>query len=444
MHLLSEKDQKIDTRLRETLQSYPRIFLMYYESLIDDGKSFSTAQIYIRNLLRFFKSIFLFPFAEDFYTSVSSKMIQDYLDSANGSDIDAINHTNAGKWSALNSFFSFLVPNYLVSNPVDAVPRPEITKEMDPTYLTKAELDRVFFNANQKARPMLRNRDLAILMLGFYRGFSNSEIVSLNINNLDLEHNLIFIKKDNKSVQIPINQKISEQLSLWLSDREAFFSSSSSNALFLSSLRTRISQDALVALVSKYEDGIDKHITPQTMRNTCVINLYMQTGDIGLCSKYLRHKTIDVTKRYIEKLTSVSCSTVEEASTVLDSFYQSSGDLSPLNKSDSFNRVKCDLLRLIRKEIAEINSIDFPMPACKYNAFCTGNCELSNSEIQYLDSMLNQKLAKGQKVSIASLSLSSSPIIQEWIQQHALVHNNATQLSLFDTDDEIVSRSNFP
>lgn len=68
---------------------------------------------------------------------------------------------------------------------------------------------------------------------------------------------------------------------------------------------------------------------------------------------------------------------------------------------------KCKLLKQIRKEIAESNGIVYLTAECTFEGECRGTCPKCDAEIRYLDDQLQQKAARGEKVSLAGLSLAT-------------------------------------
>ena len=72
---------------------------------------------------------------------------------------------------------------------------------------------------------------------------------------------------------------------------------------------------------------------------------------------------------------------------------------------------KCKLLRQIRKEIAETNGIVYITTDCTYEGNdCRGTCPKCDQEIAYLDAELNRKIADGELVTLAGLSLDTFEI----------------------------------
>ena len=66
---------------------------------------------------------------------------------------------------------------------------------------------------------------------------------------------------------------------------------------------------------------------------------------------------------------------------------------------------KCELLRQIRKGIAEKNGIDYNPRECTHTGDCQGTCAMCDLEIRYLDAQLNKKAAMGGRLRVAGLAL---------------------------------------
>ena len=406
-----EENMRINEAIRLKLNNYPTIILAYYEQLISEGKSFGTAKLYVETILSFVDYMYAGQEASDFYTQISGENIQSYLETI-GNHIRSektvsSKASKAQKWTSLYSFFQFLIPAYLSKNPVADVQRPEVERVGEMLYLNEEELKQIFSNARFSGRPMIVNRDLSILMLGFYRGLSNSEIRNLDMEDLDLINSKIRINNNGGTVEVSLASQITEQLKLWITDREQYFSDLETKAVFISQLKKRMSADSVEKVTRRYAEGIKKNITPQVMKNTCVVNLYKQTGDIHLCAKYLKHKNISTTQRYVDQLMENESRSIDEALTIMNSliplqYYEESA--SKANLAVTFS-AKCSQLRKIRKEIATLNGIDFPMPECPNICACTGSCSLSLCEIQYLNAELNKKAVKGERLRIADITM---------------------------------------
>lgn len=316
-----EKEIKIDNLIKEKLQSMPVIMSDYYYSMISAGKSYVTAKAYITSVDLFAKFTFGDNYKEDFYIGVTANHINKYLTSlrtkiVGGKKEKTSDSHRAQNWSALNSFFQFLVPTYISTNPVAQTKRPKMKDNPDVAYLTPEEIADILKNVEKVASPKLRNRDLCLLKLGFATGLRRSAIVQVDIDDLDLSHNRIRItEKGDRDYYVMIGDKVKEQIQLWLKDREEYFSTADTNALFVSQELKRLSTRSMKDVMDRYAEGItDKRVTPHVMRHSCATNLYEATGDIYLCAKQLHHRNVSTTQRYAE----MSKERQKQAANILD------------------------------------------------------------------------------------------------------------------------------
>lgn len=315
-----EKEMKIDEKVREQLNKLPDVLTDYYYSMIGAGKSYITAKSYIYHVELFIKSKYKKNCPQDFYKDVTSTDINKYIASlrtkvVNNKKGKISDSYKTVAWSALNSFFQFLVPDYIKENPVFNTKRPPMKDNPEVTYLEEDEVNSLFKNIKRKANKRMLNRDLCIMKLGFATGLRVSAIAQIDVDDIDLNNNRIkVIEKGDREHFILIGENLKNQILLWLDDRKKYFNCEATNALFISQESKRISTRTIRDLLKKYSDGLDKHITPHMMRHTCATNLYEKTGDIYLCASQLNHKNVSTTQRYAE----ISKSRKVEATNILD------------------------------------------------------------------------------------------------------------------------------
>lgn len=302
-----EKENKIEQQILKKINSMPYVLTQYYYSLTGSGKSYRTAKEYIERVLQFIKFTFGESVQEDFYLNVDATHINKYITSLRTKNISGKTERTSDSyktlnWSSLNSFFQFLVPEYIDENPVANTQRPKMKDNPNVTFLNTDEITSVLRNVEDKAFERMRNRDLCLLKLGFSTGLRISAIVQIDLDDLDLDHNQIKItEKGDYDDYVIIGENLKNQIMLWLNDREKYFSRTESNALFVSQECNRLSPRTVKDLMKKYTCGItDKKVTPHVMRHSCATNLYEQTGDIYLCAKQLHHKNVSTTQRYAE------------------------------------------------------------------------------------------------------------------------------------------------
>lgn len=319
-----EKEMKVDKIVLKKLEKMPSIVGDYYSSLIASGKSYRTAKGYVEVVILFIKHIFGDNCNEDFYKNVTSSHINRYMASirtkvVKGRTERTSDSYKTASWSALNSFFQFLVPEKLSINPVVHTTRPKMRDNPDVTYLDSDEIAKIFANVNDKANYRLKNRDLCLLKLGFSTGLRISAIVEIDVDDLDLSHNQIKVtEKGDHDDYVIIGDNLKRQIELWLQDRDKYFSNRNTNALFVSQEGSRLSVRTVKDMVDKYAEGVtDKNVTPHVMRHSCATHLYEKTGDIYLCAKQLHHKNVSTTQRYAE----LSRDRQKQAANILDNLF---------------------------------------------------------------------------------------------------------------------------
>lgn len=302
-----EKEINLEKKIKNRLKIAPSIVGEYYYSLIGSGKSYDTAYRYINYVIAFLNFTFKGNVSEEFYLNVKPLHINKYISSlrtkeVNGRTERTSDSIRSVQWSALNSFFQFLVPDYLDSNPVTNTNRPKMKDNPKVTYLTTDEISKLMKNIKINAQDRFKNRDLCLLQLGFSTGLRVSAIVQIDIDDIDFQHNQIRVtEKGDYDNYIMFGPNMKEQIMLWLKDRDKYFADCDTNALFVSQLGQRISDDSVGEMLRKYAKGAtEKHVTPHVMRHSCATNLYEKTGDIYLCSKQLNHKNVSTTQRYAE------------------------------------------------------------------------------------------------------------------------------------------------
>lgn len=139
----------------------------------------------------------------------------------------------------------------------------------------------------------------AVLWTIFYTGLRISEVISLKLEDVNFEHDYIFVRygKGNKERSIPINEKLKKMLLEYLSnDRvnvktDSFFSCRTGK---ISPVRV---QEVLRGTLK--ELGIEKNITPHILRHSFASNLIERGVDIFRVQKLLGHESIKTTGIYL-------------------------------------------------------------------------------------------------------------------------------------------------
>ena len=146
-----------------------------------------------------------------------------------------------------------------------------------------------------------RKRDIAILTLFLGTGIRISELVGIDLDDIDFNINGFKItRKGGNQTILYFSDEVAETLKEYISERNSNKELADETALFVSLQNKRITVRAVQNLVKKYA-GITtplKHITPHKLRSTYGTNLYKETNDIYVVAEVLGHKDINTTKKH--------------------------------------------------------------------------------------------------------------------------------------------------
>ena len=204
----------------------------------------------------------------------------------------------ARKVSTLRSFFKYLVREQLASaNPAKSVSSPKLERIL-PTTLTVDEAFRLVESpaAEEHHHPSLRDR--AILELLYSSGIRVSELVGLNLKQLDLDLGLVRVMGKRKKERIaPVGSKAMESLRAYLKERGEM---EEEEPLFVNSRGGRLTSRSVGRLVKKYTKraGIFRNISPHTLRHTFATHLLDSGADIREIQEMLGHASLSTTQRY--------------------------------------------------------------------------------------------------------------------------------------------------
>lgn len=216
--------------------------------------------------------------------------------------------TRARKVSTIRIFFKYLSQkaNILEINPAQNLETPKLEKRM-PKYLSLEDSKKLLSVAENEDNRNYK-RDYAITTLFLNCGMRLSELVGININDIDFsECKMTVIGKGNKERTIYLNKSCMVALNDYLSSRPAsnmvkHDSKNSDKALFLSEQKQRISNRTVQNIISKElkQAGLDtKNLSVHKLRHTAATLMY-QYGkvDIRALQELLGHQSISTTEIY--------------------------------------------------------------------------------------------------------------------------------------------------
>ena len=300
-----EAENKIREKIEERLKTLPMIFSEFYNYMESDQKSYATIKHYIEYVADFMQAVCV-DGNDEFYKDVTVQQIREYIVSLRrriegGKEVKNSDSIQATRWSAINTFFNFLVlDDYIEVNPMTKTRRPKNKKEKPIVYLERDEINDILDKIKRESKPQFINRDLAIIMLGVGTGIRVGALTQVNIGDIDFKENTIHvIEKGGKERYLKFGTNVRNILSAWLIDRSTYFQDVETDALFISQWRRRLTTEGVRKLMDKYADGINgKHITAHSMRKSTATNLAMEGVDIQTIADILGHNSVTTTQRY--------------------------------------------------------------------------------------------------------------------------------------------------
>lgn len=211
----------------------------------------------------------------------------------------------ARKLATLRSFFKFLCREQILDlNPAQLVSSPRLEKKL-PKHLTIEAVIR--FIETPETDTALGKRDRAILELLYATGMRVSELVKLNLNDIDFGHQSIRVKgKGRKERIVPFGKKAREALEVYLGARgellaEAVEAERDPLALFLNYQGTRITTRSVGRLITKYAKlcaDVNPDVSPHSLRHSFATHLLNAGADLRAIQELLGHARLSTTQQY--------------------------------------------------------------------------------------------------------------------------------------------------
>ncbi len=218
----------------------------------------------------------------------------------------------ARKLAALRTFFKYLCrEDILQANPARLVSSPRLEKKL-PNHLTVDQVIRFIEMPDNET--VLGKRDRAIMELLYGAGLRVSELVTLNLTDIDFQHASVRVKgKGRKERIVPFGQHARTAIEVYLGVRgqllmEADEVDREPLAVFLNYQGTRITTRSVGRMIDKYiKQCADlHHISPHALRHSFATHLLDAGADLRSIQELLGHVRLSTTQQYthvsIEKL----------------------------------------------------------------------------------------------------------------------------------------------
>lgn len=271
--------------------------LSNYESFLVNkrGLAKNTVESYMRDIRQY--KAYAYPRDIDCFSEGCQSLIQEYIFSLEERGISS--STILRKLSSIRSFYKFLSGKEKSQiDPTKNLKIPKNKRKM-PSVLTITEIDKLM---EQPAGGDPKSvRDKAMLELLYGTGIRVSELIGLNLDDLDINKGRITCKYSNRDRSIDVEDSTLVHLKRYLEKgRSKLSRDKKETSLFLNFHGKRMTRQGFWKIIKYYTEKakINKDITPHTLRHSFAIHLLNTGTDIRELQKLLGHSDLSTTQMY--------------------------------------------------------------------------------------------------------------------------------------------------
>ena len=258
--------------------------------------STNTLQSYKRDLKQFEKYI---QENEENYAELTNEGIKTYINHMQ--EIGKKPSTISRGLASIRSFYQYEAKNKAVkSDPTDGIQSPKIEKRV-PSILTSNEVALLLDqpkNVNLKG-----TRDKAMLEFAYATGMRVTEIISLNVEDINLETGYATCRNGKKERTVPIgNMSLKALKDYMVNARNTMIKDENEKALFVNVNGERLTRQGFWKIIKYYKEQahIEKDITPHVLRHSFATHLLQNGADLKSIQTMLGHSDILSTQIYMQ------------------------------------------------------------------------------------------------------------------------------------------------
>ena len=275
-----------------TITSLIEDFLEYL--VVERGCSNNTLLSYRSDLNQFDEHVNLTD-----VNQITSRHIDKYVKHL--SDKGYLSTTKARKLASIRSFVSYLHSEGIIENdPTDLIPTPKRAQHL-PRVLKLSDVKNLLqlpLHISSSADAM---RDAAMLQIAYASGLRVSEIIGLDVENIDFTVGSVrCMGKGSKERIVPVHRIALDSIDRYVRRGRATFRQQESKALFLNRRGNRLTRQGFWGIVKKYAKliGLENSMTPHTLRHSFATHLLEGGAPIRHVQELLGHASISTTQIY--------------------------------------------------------------------------------------------------------------------------------------------------
>ena len=270
---------------------------LFFGFLENDKKlSNNTLQSYKRDLKQFKEYL---EQNDQKYDKLTQKDMKDYINHLQ--DIGKKASTISRCIASIRSFYQYELKNKKIkADPTDNIQSPKIEKRV-PSVLSSKEV--ALLLEQPKDVDLKGIRDKAMLEFAYATGMRVTEIISLNLEDVNLDEGYVTCKNGNKQRNIPLGTISLKTLKEYVENaREIIIKNDSEKALFVNINGKRLTRQGFWKIIKYYKEQahITKDITPHVLRHSFATHLLQNGADLKAIQTMLGHSDISSTQVYMQ------------------------------------------------------------------------------------------------------------------------------------------------
>lgn len=203
--------------------------------------------------------------------------------------------------ASIRSFYQYLYKTRVIdSDPTTELESPKVEKKL-PQILSTQEVELLL--EQPKCIDLKGYRDKAMLELLYASGIRVSELISLNVDDINLDAGFVRCNHGNKERVIPIGSIAINAIQDYLNkSRELMIQDKNEKALFVNVNGKRLTRQGFWKIIKQYKNmaKINKDITPHTLRHSFAAHLLENGADLRSIQEMLGHSDISSTQIYAQ------------------------------------------------------------------------------------------------------------------------------------------------
>ena len=233
------------------------------------------------------------------YAKITEEDIKDYMEYLK--EENKKKSTISRNLATIRSFYQFSIRTKKIKkDPTKNIESPKIDKRV-PSILTSEEVELLL--EQPKDVDLKGTRDKAMLEFAYATGMRVTEIISLNIEDINLEEGYVICRNKNKSRNIPLGSMSLKAMKEYIDEARAYLiKDENEEALFVNVNGTRLTRQGFWKIVKYYKEQahITKDITPHVLRHSFATHLLQNGADLKSIQTMLGHSDISSTQVYMQ------------------------------------------------------------------------------------------------------------------------------------------------